>query len=380
MRAPLALLAAGLLAASDLGGDPALLRNRLASVQARLVQVDQQLAALKKRRKGVLVELQDISLQAERVRAQAEGARIQRDQARLEVQQITLRKEDIQREMSRLRVELRKQVRWMQAVGPFAGLGVVASESDVQGFLERGRYQAYWRSQQRKRLDSVQRLQGELAAREAELQSAVARLAQEERTAAQLQASLRLSEERLQGFLEGLGQDEQRQQAVQAELAEEALQLERLLGQIAGRSRADAFSPAAAFASLRGLLPRPAEGSLAQGFGERLHPKFRTRTVNSGLLIATESGAAISAVADGRVVFADLYQSYGPMVILDHGGGYFSLYTHLRLFQVSKGQILKQGEILGQAGDTLDGPRLGFEVRLQAAPQDPQVWLRQKYR
>lgn len=380
MKVSAAFLAAGLLAASEPSADPAQLRNRLASVQARLAQVDQQLAALKKRRKGVLVELQDISLQAERVRAQSEGARIQRDQARMEVQQITQRKEDIQREMARLRVELRKQVRWMQAVGPFAGLGVVSSEAEVQGFLERGRYLAYWRSQQRKRLDAIQRLQGELTVRETELQAAVARLAQEERAAAQLQASLRLSEERLQGFLEGLGQDEQRQQAVQAELAEEALQLERLLGQLAGRAKAEAFQPATVFASLRGLLPRPAEGTLAQGFGERLHPKFRTRTVNSGLLIATEAGAAVSAVADGRVVFADLYQSYGPMVILDHGGGYFSLYTHLRLFQVSKGQILKQGESLGQSGDTLDGSRLGFEVRFQAAPQDPQGWLKQKYR
>lgn len=380
MRGPLAILAAGLLAASEPGADPVELRHRLASVQARLVQVDQQLAALKKRRKGVLVELQDISLQAERVRAQAEGARIQRDQARMEVQQITLRKEDIQREMARLRVDLRKQVRWMQAVGPFAGLGAVSSEADVQGFLERGRYLAYWRSQQRGRLEAVQRLQGELTAREAELQAAVARLAQEERAAAQLQASLRLSEERLRGFLEGLGQDEQRQQAVQAELAEEALQLERLLGQLAGRAKTDVFQPATSFAALRGLLPRPAEGVLAQGFGERLHPKFRTRTLNSGLLIATEAGATVSAVADGRVVFADLYQSYGPMVILDHGGGYFSLYTHLRLFQVAKGQILKQGESVGVSGDTLDGPRLGFEVRLQAAPQDPQGWLKQKYR
>lgn len=374
------LLVSAVLLAAEPGADPSQVRHRLSAVQARLAQVDQQLAALKKRRKGVLVELQDISLQAERVRAQAEGARIQRDQAQMEVQRITRRKEDIQKDMARLRVELRKQVRWMQAVGPFAGLGVVSSESDVKGFLERGRYLAYWRSQQRKRLNAVQTLQGELTVREAELKAALSRLAQEEQAAAQLQASLRLNEGRLQAFLDGLSQDERRQQAVQSELAEEALQLERMLGQLADRARADVFQSSVAFSALRGLLPRPVEGSLAQGFGERLHPKFRTRTVNSGLLIATGSGAPVTAVAEGRVVFADLYQSYGPMVILDHGGGYFSLYTHLRLFQVSKGQVLAPGEPLGQAGDTLDGSRLGFEVRLQATPQDPQTWLRQRYR
>lgn len=378
----LALPAVALLAQAPAGPeqDAAQLRQRLASVQARLAQVDQQLGALKKRRKGVLVELQDISLQAERVRAQAEGARLQRDQARAEVQQITLRKEGIQKEIAVLRTEIRRQVRWMQALGPLGGLGLVPSAQDFEAFLVRGRYLAYWRHQQRLRLDQVQRLQGDLQLREVELQAALQRLAQEERQAAQLQASLRLSEERLQGFLEGLRDDETKQKEVQADLAEEALQLERMLGQLLGRPRSEAFEPTLAFASLRGELPRPTDGTLAQGFGEKLHPKFHTKTVQSGILVATEPGARVTAVADGKVVFADIYQSYGPMVILDHGAGYFSLYTHMRLYGVSKGQILKQGEPLGQAGDTVDGPRVGFEIRLQAQPQDPQKWLKQKYR
>lgn len=360
--------------------DSSALRRRWEEIQARLAHVDQQLAALKKRRKGVLVELQDISLQAERLRAQADAARIQRDQARVEVQRITQRKSDIQKDMDRLRLELRKQARWMLALGPFGGLGLLFSEADLQNFLERGRYLAYWRNRQRHRLETVQHLQRELAQRETDLQSALTRLAQEEQAASQAQASLQLSEARLQRFLEDLGQDERRQQAIQAELAEEALQLERMMGQIAGKARVEAFQPALPFVNQRGHLPRPVEGSLAQGFGERRHPKFRTRTVNSGLLIATEPGATITAVAEGRVVFADAYQSYGPMIILDHGGGYFTLYTHLRAFQVSKGQVVAQGEPIGQAGETLDGPRLGFEVRFQAQPQDPQAWLKQKYR
>ena len=126
--------------------------------------------------------------------------------------------------------------------------------------------------------------------------------------------------------------------------------------------------------------PGPWKGRLAQGFGEQIHPKFHTRTVQSGLLIATDPNAQVQAVAEGRVVFADIYQSYGPMVILDHGGGFFSLYTHMSLFTVSKGQILKAGEALGAVGDTLDGPRLGFEIRHLAAPQDPQKWLKARYR
>jgi septal ring factor EnvC (AmiA/AmiB activator) len=102
--------------------------------------------------------------------------------------------------------------------------------------------------------------------------------------------------------------------------------------------------------------------------------------MQSGLLIEAPAGAQVAAVADGKVVFADIYQSFGPMVILDHGGGFFSLYTHLRGIQAARGQILKQGEPLGTVGMTMDGPRLGFEIRHQTQPQDPNKWLKQHYK
>jgi len=360
--------------------DSAQVRKRLAEVQARLTQVDQQLETLKKRRKGVLVELQNATLLADRARAQAEGARLKQDQTQTEVHHISSKKEEIRKEITRLRAGMRKQVRWMQALGPLGGLSFLPTLSGFEEFLVQGRYQAYWREQQRKRLDRVQHLQTDLLQREKDLQMALLRLAQEEKESAMLQVGLRLNEDRLQEFLSGLRQDESRQKEVQAELAEEALQLERMLGNLLGKPRSETFEASVTFVSLRGELPRPVEGTIAQGFGEHLHPKFHTRTVQSGLLIATAEGAPVQAVADGKVVFAEIYQSYGPMVILDHGGGYFSLYTHLRMFSVAKGQILKGGEGIGASGDTSEGPRLGFEIRHMATPQDPNKWLGQKYK
>ena len=380
MKLPRLLLLVAFGAMAQPSQDPGQIKQRLAEVQAHLAQVDQQLNALKKRRKGVLVDLQGISLQADRMRAQAEGAKIKRDQAQNEVREITSRKEDLHKDILRLRTEIRKQIRWTQALGPMGGLGLFPSTEGFEAFLERGRYLAYWRAQQRRKLELVQRLQGDLLQREKELQIALARLAQEESEASALQSSLQLNEERLQGFLDGLKQDESRQKEVQAELAEEALQLERMLSQLLGKPRGEAFETAVSFASLKGDLPRPVEGTLAQSFGEHLHPRFKTKTVQSGVLVAVEPGASVTSSAEGRVVFADIYQSYGPMVILDHGNGYFSLYTHLRSYQVAKGQILRQGEPLGTAGDTMDGPRLGFEIRYLAQPQDPQKWLKQKYK
>lgn len=360
--------------------DPAALRQKLASIQGRLGQVDQQLEALKKRRKGVLVEIQGISLQRDRAKAQVEGARLRRDQAQSEVQVISREQARIQGEVLKLQGDLRRQVRWMQALGPWGDLGLYATFRDLDAWLARGRMLAWARLQERKRLDQIQRLQGDLAVKEKALKEVLVRLAHEEREAAQLQAALRLQEEKLNAFLDGLQKDESAQKQAQAELAEEAIQLERMLAGLLGKPKGEAFEAAVGFASLHGSLPQPVEGTLALGFGEHLHPRFHTKTVQSGLLISAAGGSSVAAVADGRVVFVDYYQSYGPMVILDHGSGWFSLYTHLQGLQVAKGQVLKAGEPVGAVGDTVDGPRLGFEIRHQAQPQDPQKWLKKKYR
>ncbi len=370
---PLVLLAQG-------AQDPAELRQKLAAIQGRLGQVDQQLTSLKKRRKGVLVEIQGISLQRDRAKAQVDGARLRRDQAQSEVQGIGREQARIHGEVLRLQGDLRRQVRWMQALGPLGDVGFYSTFRDLEAWLVRGRMLAWARLQERKRLDLIHQLQGDLATKEQTLKEVLARLASEEREAAQLQAALRIQEDRLNAFLEGLQKDETSQKQAQAELAEEAVQLERLLAGLLSKPRGDAYEAAVAFANLRGELPQPVEGSLSQGFGEHLHPRFRTKTVQSGLLIAAAGGAPVNAVADGKVAFADYYQSYGSMVILDHGGGWFTLYTHLLGLGVSKGQVLKAGEAVGAVGDTVDGPRLGFEIRHQAQPQDPQKWLKSRYR
>ena len=370
----------GLLAEEGAALSSAQVKQRLAEIQQRLGTVDQQLSALKKRRKGVLVELQAIGLQADRVRAQAEQARLKRDQAQLDVGAISSRKGEIHQDIVKRRAELRKQVRWMQAFGPLGNLTFFANLTSFEEYVSQGRYQAYLANQQRRRLDQIKQLQDELVKRETELQEALGRLAQEQAEAAQGAAKLKLQEEHLQDFLDALGQDETRQKEVHDDLAEEALQLEHMLTQLLARPRSDAFETSTTFASLHGDLPQPTPGTLALGFGEHLHPRFHTKTMQTGLLIAAEGGQPVQAIAEGRVVFVDLYQSFGPMVILDHGGGFFSLYTHLQGLAVAKGQILRQGEPLGAVGVTMDGPRLGFEIRHLTQPQDPNPWLKQKYR
>ncbi len=378
----LVLIASSIPASSQApsSSDATQLKQRLAVLQSRMTQVDQQVESLKKRRKGVMVELQGISLQRDRVRAQLDGAKLKQDQAQLEAQRITADQAKIRTEIDKLRKDLRRQIRLIQAQGELGDLAFLPDPRGFEAYLENTRHLTWWRLQERKRITQIQRLQEDLAQREKELKSVLARLASEQLEAARYQGGLTQNEAKLQAFLGALQQDEQAQKQVQAELSEEAIQLERMLANLLGKARTEAFEASVSFTRLRGELPAPVEGTLALGFGEHLHPRFHTKTFQSGLLIEAFIGSHVMAVADGKVLLAEPYQSYGPIVIVDHGSGWFTLYTHLQGTSVSKGQTLRQGDMVGTVGETLDGPRLGFEIRYQTKPEDPNKWLKKKYR
>ncbi|MGE5850899.1 MAG: murein hydrolase activator EnvC family protein [Candidatus Methylomirabilota bacterium] len=131
------------------------------------------------------------------------------------------------------------------------------------------------------------------------------------------------------------------------------------------------------FSRLKGKLPWPAAGSLASTFGRQEHPRFRTVTFNRGIEIAAPEGRNFVAVADGTVIFADWFKGYGRLIILDHGGGYFTLYAHASEILARLGDSVSRGQVIGKVGDTgsLEGPQLYFELRHKGKPQDPLAWL-----
>jgi septal ring factor EnvC (AmiA/AmiB activator) len=112
-------------------------------------------------------------------------------------------------------------------------------------------------------------------------------------------------------------------------------------------------------------------------FGRRKHPRFETYTLQNGIEIEAQQGAAVSAVYDGRVAFAERFRGYGLMVVLDHGDKHHSLYAHLDEASVRLGQKVAAGERLGSVGGAgLEGPGLYFEMRFQGRPEDPLEWLK----
>jgi len=136
--------------------------------------------------------------------------------------------------------------------------------------------------------------------------------------------------------------------------------------------------PDKGFGSLKGHLTMPARGEIIGGFGRHKHPEFNSYTVSNGISIAAPTGADIHSVYDGQVIFADYFKGYGNMIIVDHGGGYFSLYAHASRILKKVGSPVGRNEIVASVGDTdsIRGAILYFEIRYQGKPVDPAPWFR----
>lgn len=97
-----------------------------------------------------------------------------------------------------------------------------------------------------------------------------------------------------------------------------------------------------------------------------------------GVLISASAGSTVRAVHGGRVVFADWLRGAGLLVILDHGGGYLSLYGHNQSLLKDAGDTVKAGDPIATVGTSggQSSPAVYFAIRHQGRPADPTTWCR----
>lgn len=140
---------------------------------------------------------------------------------------------------------------------------------------------------------------------------------------------------------------------------------------------ARAASPSAIAPSGSGQFLMPTSGPITSGFGYRVHPISGVRRLHAGIDIGAPTGQPIYASAAGTVVSAGVRGGYGNAVVIDHGGGFATLYAHQSRVAASPGQSVSQGQVIGYVGSTgySTGPHLHFEIRVNGTPQNPMNYL-----
>ena len=121
-----------------------------------------------------------------------------------------------------------------------------------------------------------------------------------------------------------------------------------------------------------GIFAWPVEGRITSGFGPRWG------SFHYGLDIGAPMGRVVRAAADGTVVFIGWRGTYGRTIIVDHGGGWTTLYAHNSAITAVQGQKVAEGQAIARIGVTgnTTGPHLHFEVRYQGKARDPLLYLK----
>jgi len=158
------------------------------------------------------------------------------------------------------------------------------------------------------------------------------------------------------------------------EEAEEALQ--RFMDSIGGLSESGE-EQAIPFGAKKGTLPWPVMGRVLEKFGKTVDPELHTSILHKGVDIGASKGETVRCVHEGKVLFADWFRGYGKLVIVDHGGGYCTLYAHNDEVHVETGSPVAVSQAIAEVGETgsLGGAKLYFEVRKDNLPVDPLDWL-----
>lgn len=126
------------------------------------------------------------------------------------------------------------------------------------------------------------------------------------------------------------------------------------------------------FNQLKGRLPWPVVGKVRKKIADE------PLTARDGIVIEAPEGSPVRAVAEGRVVYADWLQGYGLLTIVNHGGGYMTVYAFNQTLFKKVGSQVGAGEVIASVGQSGGRAHVGlyFEIRKHGQPLSPQLWCK----
>lgn len=268
--------------------------------------------------------------------------------------------------------------------GPLYSVEVLLSAQSIGALVARYKYLHVLAQRDKALVKRVEELRNQIRGQRTlflRLQTEV-----EENRAAKAEEEQRLrslEEQRARSLVDAKRQT-QRAKTRLAQIARDEARLGDVIASLeAARRRAESRSnaPAPAASTLRtadlGKLDWPVDGEIIYRYGRVVNPN-NTTVSWKGIGIAAPEGTIVKAVSSGEVVYTAPFSTYGLTVIVQHGGGDYSVYGSLQRVDVTRGMRVRKGQTIGTVGSTdPDLPaHLHFEMRPKGRSVDPLEWLR----
>lgn len=289
-------------------------------------------------------------------------ANINNTQSQIDVTKAKLK--DLQEKMDEQSDNLNKRLRTMYMNDNTTFVEVILSSGSISELLVNVEMIKRIHKGDKELLAALEKQHKDVEAEKKKLDQLKASLEADQSSVKTKQGDLEVSKADLDDKAESIQKENE---SLEKELGDLQAEAQRLTAEIQGMGSQGSYS---------GGMIWPVSGSVSCEYGYRMCP-FHGYELHSGIDISVSTGTPVHAAASGTVMQAYYNASYGNMVLLDNGGGIYTLYAHNSKLAVSAGQRVKQGDVIAYAGSTGNstGPHCHFEVRKNGQPVNPRKYV-----
>ncbi|HMB68071.1 MAG TPA: peptidoglycan DD-metalloendopeptidase family protein [bacterium] len=354
----------------------------LGRARSELEKARQEAKTYAARETSVLKQLNDLDNELQLKERVLTGLARKEERMHAELAQIRGRLQEERVQLAERRGILQRRLRNIYKVGEHPGLQVLLSSTSAVDLIRRFDWLLLVASQDRlladkidESLEAVRTAEQDLVAKQEDVRR-VRRESEDEKA-----EIIRKKDER-GALLTSVRTERRKREGLVQELEQAEKDLKLLLEDLQERAKRAAFGTelppeGTGFAEMKGKLPWPVQGRVSRWFGVQKDERFGTSTFNGGVDIEAERKSEVLAVHRGRADYVNWLPGYGQCIIVNHGGGYFTLYAHTSAVMVSAGDPIERGDVIATVGDTgsLMGNVLHFEIRKDAEPINPAPWM-----
>jgi septal ring factor EnvC (AmiA/AmiB activator) len=348
--------------------------SELQSVKSEIDRITRQVSGEQVERDRLTRELRSAEVSVGKARESLESVRHERAERAARRTALATEKRDAQATIAKGRAALTGQLRAAYLIGHGEPLKLLLNQKDPARAGRMFVYYSYFGRERAEEIHAIEASVTRLDELDTELAAQDEKLAQLEKQQRTQLTEVEQARSRRTVVLANLEAESHTRAQSLEKLRSQQAGLEKLLHELREAMARYPVDTNSAFGQLRGKLAWPVSGHVVARFGDTRAGGVKW----DGVLVATERGAPVKAVYQGRVIYADWLPGLGLLTIVDHGDGYMSLYGHNERLYKAVGERVSAGDAIASAGDSggSSRPELYFEIRKGGKPVDPRPWFK----
>lgn len=354
--------------------------KRLARINLEIEALRKKIAAEEKKEATLLSELDKITFAKTVIKNELAIYNLQMEKIFQEIADLRKNIAALRERLEREREAIKQTLITLYKYGKFGFFQLLLEAENMNALFTESKHLGLLAGYQQEIITAFQSTLAELGAAEAAQEAKRAEYGGLIKDADQKRQELEAQEAKSRALIREIQRNKKTFEQALQEQTERAEQLQSLMNKLASQEIVLPFRFVPLYEK-KGKLPWPMDGKIITRFGLERHPQFNTITMNNGIEIAPPQDARIvRSIHPGKVIYADYFQGYGNLLIVDHGLNFYSLYGHCAEFLVNKGDLVRSEQPIAIAGDSgsLKGLSLYFEIRSKAKPLDPLQWLKRR--